>query len=101
MEFQESLNKKPMTKEEKQKLRAKIKAEKKKLRDKIKQRKMKEAKRRLKLKAAGIIDVGFILSDSKPIGIPNRIIYIYFLIHDDAWNREYDILWFFLEWNAH
>ncbi|EDW70357.1 dynein regulatory complex protein 11 [Drosophila virilis] len=67
IEFQETLNKKPMSKEEKKKLRAKIKAEKKKLRDKIKLRKMKEAKRRLKLKAAGIIDVGFILSDSKPI----------------------------------
>ncbi|KAH8370364.1 hypothetical protein KR093_003160 [Drosophila rubida] len=67
MEFQESLNKKPMTKEEKQKLKDKLKAEKKKKRDKLKQQKIKDAKRRKKLKDAGIIDIGYIVSSSKPI----------------------------------
>ncbi|KAH8299633.1 hypothetical protein KR044_003818 [Drosophila immigrans] len=68
MEFQATLNKKPMTKEEKQKQKDKIKAEKKKKREKLKQIKIKEAKRRKKLKDAGVIDIGYILSSSKPIG---------------------------------
>ncbi|XP_017844234.2 IQ and AAA domain-containing protein 1-like [Drosophila busckii] len=67
LEFQETLNKKPMTKEEKKKQQDKKKAEKKKLRDKIKKEKIKEAKRRKKLKDAGIIDVGYVLASSKPI----------------------------------
>ncbi|XP_034483458.1 dynein regulatory complex protein 11, partial [Drosophila innubila] len=67
MQFQESLNKKPMTKEEKKKLKDKKKAEKRKLKAKLKLQKIKEAKRRKKLKDAGIIDVGFILASSKPI----------------------------------
>lgn len=67
MEFQETLNKKPMSKEEKQKLKEKKKAEKRKQKAKIKAEKMKEAKRRKKFKDMGIIDVGFILSSSKPI----------------------------------
>ncbi|XP_034107567.1 dynein regulatory complex protein 11 [Drosophila albomicans] len=67
MEFQESLNKKPMSKEEKKKQKDKIKAEKKKKKDKLRQQKIKEAKRRKKLKDAGIIDIGYIVSSSKPI----------------------------------
>ncbi|XP_030375389.1 dynein regulatory complex protein 11 [Scaptodrosophila lebanonensis] len=67
LEFQDTLNKKPMTKEEKKKLAEKRKAEKKKLKEKLKKQKMKEAKRRKKLKDAGIIDVGYELSSSKAI----------------------------------
>lgn len=74
MQFQEGLNKKPMSKEEKKKLKDKKKLEKKKLKAKIKLQKIKEAKRRKKLKDAGIVDVGYILASSKPIGI-------YFLLH--------------------
>lgn len=72
LEFQESLNKKPMTKEEKKKQKDKIKAQKRKIKEKLKAQKLKEAKRIKKLRDAGIIDVGNILSTSKPIG---KVIY--------------------------
>ncbi|XP_052848732.1 dynein regulatory complex protein 11 isoform X1 [Drosophila gunungcola] len=67
MEFQQTLGKKPMTKEEKKKLRDKEKKEKKKKKEKLKLIKMKEAKRRKKLRDAGIIDIGYELTASQPI----------------------------------
>ncbi|EDW76814.2 uncharacterized protein Dwil_GK18501 [Drosophila willistoni] len=67
LEFQETLNKKPMTKEEKKKLAEKKKNEKQKQKEKIRKQKMKEAKRRKKLKDAGIIDVGYEIATSKAI----------------------------------
>ncbi|XP_032599038.1 IQ and AAA domain-containing protein 1-like isoform X2 [Drosophila grimshawi] len=67
LEFQETINKKPMTKEEKKKLLDKKRAEKRKIREKIKKKKIADAKRRKKLKDAGIIDVGYVLESSKPI----------------------------------
>lgn len=68
-DFQESLTKKPLSKEEKQKLKSKLRMEKRKIKAKIKNQKMKEAKRRKKLRDLGIFDVGYTLSTSKPIGM--------------------------------
>ncbi|KAH8259163.1 hypothetical protein KR026_000058 [Drosophila bipectinata] len=67
MEFQQTLGKKPMTKEEKKKLKDKERKEKRKKKEKIKLVKMKEAKRRKKLRDAGIIDIGYEIGASKPI----------------------------------
>jgi len=68
MEFQQSLGKKPLTKAEKKKIRDKEKKDKRRKREKEKLIKMKEAKRRKKLRDAGIIDVGYELTASKAIG---------------------------------
>ncbi|EDW19765.1 dynein regulatory complex protein 11 [Drosophila mojavensis] len=65
--FQESLTKKPLTNEEKKKIKDKKKAEKRKMKEKIKNQKIKDAKRRKKLKDAGIIDVAYSIASSKPI----------------------------------
>ncbi|XP_017034107.2 dynein regulatory complex protein 11 isoform X1 [Drosophila kikkawai] len=67
IDFQQTLGKKPMTKEEKKKQRDKEKQEKKKKKAKLKMIKMKEAKRRKKLRDQGIIDVGYELAASQPI----------------------------------
>lgn len=67
--FQESLTKKPLTNEEKKKIKDKKKAEKRKMKEKLKNQKMKDAKRRKKLKDAGIIDVAYSIASSKPIGM--------------------------------
>ncbi|KAH8296336.1 hypothetical protein KR054_004891 [Drosophila jambulina] len=67
IDFQQSLGKKPMTKEEKKKQRDKEKQEKRKKKAKLKMIKMKEAKRRKKLRDQGIIDIGYELASSEPI----------------------------------
>ncbi|KAH8239418.1 hypothetical protein KR032_003988 [Drosophila birchii] len=67
IEFQQTLGKKPMTKEEKKKQKEKEKQEKRKKKAKLKMIKMKEAKRRKKLRDQGIIDVGYELASSQPI----------------------------------
>ncbi|XP_017080750.2 dynein regulatory complex protein 11 [Drosophila eugracilis] len=67
MEFQQTLGKKPLSKAEKKKIRDKEKKDKKKKKEKLKMVLMKEAKRRKKLRDAGIIDIGFELSSSKAI----------------------------------
>lgn len=67
LEFQQTLGKKPLTKEEKKKIRDKERKDKKKKREKLKLIKMKEAKRRKKLRDAGIIDIAFAIGESKPI----------------------------------
>ncbi|KAH8270293.1 hypothetical protein KR018_006801 [Drosophila ironensis] len=67
LEFQETLGKKPMSKEEQKKLKQKEKQEKRKKKEKLKQMKMKDAKRRKKLRDAGIIDIAYELSASKAI----------------------------------
>ncbi|KAH8309765.1 hypothetical protein KR067_002715 [Drosophila pandora] len=67
LEFQQTLGKKPLTKEEKKKIRDKERKDKRKKREKLKLIKMKEAKRRKKLRDAGIIDIAFAIGESKPI----------------------------------
>ncbi|KAH8405416.1 hypothetical protein KR222_011526 [Zaprionus bogoriensis] len=67
MEFQETLNKKPKTKEELKKIKDKERNEKRKKKAKLKAQKIKEAKRRKKMRDNGIIDIGYAISSSKPI----------------------------------
>ncbi|KAH8379351.1 hypothetical protein KR009_004343 [Drosophila setifemur] len=67
IEFQQTLNKKPMTKEEKKKLKDKARKEKKKKKEKEKLLKMNEAKRRKKLRDNGIIDVGYEIASSSAV----------------------------------
>ncbi|KAH8360280.1 IQ and AAA domain-containing protein 1 isoform X1 [Drosophila serrata] len=67
IEFQQSLGKKPMTKEEKKKKREKEKQDQRKKKAKLKLMLMKEAKRRKKLRDQGVIDIGYELASSQPI----------------------------------
>ncbi|XP_020816320.1 IQ and AAA domain-containing protein 1-like isoform X2 [Drosophila serrata] len=71
IEFQQSLGKKPMTKEEKKKKREKEKQDQRKKKAKLKLMLMKEAKRRKKLRDQGVIDIGYELASSQPIRFLN------------------------------
>lgn len=66
-DFLQSLTKKPMSKEEKKKLKDKARNEKKKKREKELQNKLKDEKRRKKLKDNGIIDVAYSIYSSEAI----------------------------------
>lgn len=66
-EFAANMNKKPMTKEEKKKLKAKAKSDKKKAKEKALQKKLKEEKQRKKLKDRGIIDIAYSIESSEAI----------------------------------
>lgn len=66
-EFAVSLTKKPMTKEEKKKIKAKAKSDKKKAKEKALQNKLKDEKRRKKLKDNGIIDIAYAITSSEAI----------------------------------
>lgn len=86
--FLESLSKKPLSKEEKKKIKDKARNEKKKKREKELQNKLKDEKRRLKLKENGIIDVAYAIYSSEAI---SRLVPFV--------NYTYNILFFSLQRN--